>query len=42
MGLYLAEQMAKDIGVTLSLTAREGEWFQVTIGFPVVESYGKS
>lgn len=38
MGLYLAECMAKDIGVTISLAAKEGEWFEVAIGFPVVES----
>lgn len=37
MGLYLAEQMAKDIGVRLVLTAKEQEWFQVAIGFPIVE-----
>lgn len=42
MGLYLAEQMAGDIGVELSLTAKAGEWFQVTIAFPVVESHGQS
>ena len=37
MGLYLAQCMARDIGVTISLAARGGEWFQVTIGFPVVK-----
>lgn len=37
MGLYLAQCMARDIGVTISLAAREGEWFEMVIEFPKVD-----
>lgn len=38
MGLYLAGCMAKDIGVTIALAAKEKEWFEMAIGFPEVIS----
>lgn len=36
MGLYLVAQMAKDLSLTVNIASKEGEWFCVEIGFPIV------
>lgn len=38
MGLYLANEMAKDLNLTLEARSRRGEGFQMQIAFPVVRS----
>lgn len=37
MGLYLAKEMARDLGLTLEAESRLGEGFQIAVAFPVVE-----
>ena len=37
MGLYLAREVAKDLGLTLTAASDWGAWFEVRVSFPVVE-----
>lgn len=37
MGLYLAREVAKDLGLTLTAASDWGAWFAVRVSFPVVE-----
>lgn len=37
MGLYLAKQMAENLNLELKAASEYGQWFSVTVEFPVVE-----
>ena len=37
MGLYLAREIAKDLGLTLTAASGWGAGFEVRVTFPVVE-----